>query len=365
MKTVLPQKIQEPFSSNAIRLSIREWLIALMITVGGMAVLHEIWQRIEAFTPDTDYRIPYNISEDYWLFHRYCRSVCVQDKILLIGDSVIWGQYVHKNQTLTHYLNKRAGEECFRNLGLDGCHPMALAGLIEHYGRDIKGKDVILHLNLLWLSSPRTDLQTDKEFRFNHPRLVPQFVPHIPCYTESISRRIGIIVKRNILLLNWPNHVQSVYFSNTSLSHWTMENPYANPFSRITFCLPESDKNEHTSVQSWNSRSQNLQHFPWVKLETSLQWRAFQRLVALLQTRHNRVFIIVGPLNETVLEPESLKIYKQLLINIQTWMEEAHLPHYVFPPLPGHLYADASHPLNQGYERMAEQIWKSLRIEKK
>jgi hypothetical protein len=60
------------------------------------------------------------------------------------------------------------------NLGVDGVHPVALAGLVEHYGHEIRGRKVLLHCNLLWMSSPEADLQGGKERSINHPALIPQ-----------------------------------------------------------------------------------------------------------------------------------------------------------------------------------------------
>ncbi len=82
-----------------------------------------------------------------------------------------------------------AGKERFANLGLDVRYPLALAGLVEHYAKAVKDKNVVLQCNPLWMSSLRADLQDDKATEFNHPRLVPQFVLHLPSYKERETRR--------------------------------------------------------------------------------------------------------------------------------------------------------------------------------
>ena len=151
----------EPFSSNALRLSGREWGAVAALVLVLVLLLPPLWKRLEPFTPSTDYRIPFQSSADYWLFERYGRAVAGRQRTLLIGDSVIWGQYVAADGTLSHHLNEQAGDERFANLGLDGTHPLALLGLYRDYGRTLEEEDVVLHLNLLWLSSPETDLRTD------------------------------------------------------------------------------------------------------------------------------------------------------------------------------------------------------------
>jgi hypothetical protein len=353
-----------PFSSNAIRLSICEWLIVTGIIIVIAVALSPIWRNMEAFSPPTDYRIPYDYSEDYWLFKQYSRSVCDKGKTLVIGDSVIWGHYVERNQTLSHFLNEQVGEEQFVNLGLDGSHPMALFGLIKHYGRAVKGEKVILHMNLLWLSSQEADLQTEKEFPFNHPRLVPQFKPEIPCYRESTSGRIGILLEHHSPIMQLVRHFQVQHFANTNLPLWTVENPYSNPLSKISTKASGSSEKTDADSRSRKGKSQMQQSLPWVEFETSLQWWAFQRLLELLESRGNDVFVVVGPLNEHILNKDSEKKYKDLLMKAEGRLKELDVPYFLLPLLPQNLYADTSHPLSQGYRHLAEYMLTSPDIAK-
>ena len=145
----------------------------------------------------------YALGSDYLLYARHCRQATDQARIPLIGDSVIWGHYVPPGQTLSHHLNVAAGETRFANLGLDGTHPAALGGLIEHYGEGLAGRAAVLHFNPLWITSTKHDLQTEKEFHFNHPSLVPQFETRIPCYKAPVSQRVSIVMRRRIPLSQW------------------------------------------------------------------------------------------------------------------------------------------------------------------
>ncbi len=360
MKNTQEEQLTQ-FSSNAIRLSVWEWLVVVgIITVLAIA-LPPVWRGLEAFSPSVDYRIPYDFSEDYWLFKKCCRSVSDKGKTLVIGDSVIWGHYVDRDQTLSHFLNSVSGDERFVNLGLDGSHPMALFGLIKHYGKAIKEEKVILHMNLLWLSSQEADLQTEKEFQFNHPRLVPQFKPQIPCYVESASNRIGIVLERYSPILQLVRHLQVMHFGNTNLPLWTVENPYSNPLGQITIKPIGQAREKEADSQSRTAKGQVLQSLPWVEFETSLQWWAFQRLLELLESRGNDVFVIVGPLNEYVLSPDSIQKYRELLTRAENSVKEMAIPYSLLPLLPEHLYADTSHPWPQGYGILAEHIWNRLK----
>ena len=128
-----------PFASNAVRLSLGQWGVVAAIVTAVFLLTPRIWQQVETFETGADYRVPYGLSNDYWLFDRWCRVACSRGNTLVIGDSVIWGQYVRTNETLSHHLSARAGNGRFANVGLDGAHPVALAGLLEHFGRAICG----------------------------------------------------------------------------------------------------------------------------------------------------------------------------------------------------------------------------------
>ncbi len=187
-----------PDFSNMVRLSLREWAAVGLCALVFVLAAPKLWERYEALQPGPDYRMPYDLSSDYWLYDRYTRAAAQTHEFLVIGDSVVWGQYVTREQTLTHYLNELAGRRRFANLGLDGAHPIALTGLIEHHASGIRNKPVLLQFNPLWLSSPRHDLSSDEESQFNHPKLVPQFVPWLAPYKDAISPRIGVVVERRI-----------------------------------------------------------------------------------------------------------------------------------------------------------------------
>jgi hypothetical protein len=71
---------------------------------------------------------PTSLSRDYWLYQRRLEGV-PQDKVVLLGDSVVWGEYVLPNGTLSHFLNEKAGSgERFVNGGVNGLFPLALEG---------------------------------------------------------------------------------------------------------------------------------------------------------------------------------------------------------------------------------------------
>ncbi|HYV35062.1 MAG TPA: hypothetical protein VE988_05115, partial [Gemmataceae bacterium] len=268
-------------------------------------------------------------------------------------------EYVAGKDTLSHYLNKLSGQERFANLGLDGARPLALEGLVRHYAGSVTGKTVVLHCNPLWMSSPKADLQDDNVTDFNHPRLVPQFVPSIPSYPlkrEKVSERIGIVVEQHVALSSWTTHLQQAYYERMDIPSWTLEHPYDNPLGPLGRPLPPADTVVRHASQPWYKNGIAKQDYPWVDLNASLQWRAFQRLVKLLQERGNRVFVVVGPFNEHLLQPESLQKYQKVKASIVAWLEMQQIQHWLPPPLPSEQYGDASHPLVEGYALLARQM---------
>jgi hypothetical protein len=350
----------ELFSSNAVRLSIREWSAVFLILLVIVLFSGEAWKQVESFEPSADYRIPFGLSEDYWLFSRFCEEMREEEKTLVFGDSFVWGQYVSGDQTLTHFLNQQAGSERFANAGVDGAHPLAMEGLLRHHCPDLRDAEVILHLNLLWLNSPQADLQADRAINFNHPRLIPQISPRIPSYRESLSGRIGILVGRYLPVFDWIRHLRSVHFEGASLAQWTLDFPYENPLGQVTLNPVAHLDDAHRDAEPWFTRGRSQQELPWVELDTSLQWRAFQRLVQRLQARGNRVIVLVGPLNEHMLGPASRDSYRSLLGGAERWLTENEITHFFPQTLPSELYGDLSHPLSEGYALLAGELWEQM-----
>jgi len=342
--------------SNGIRLTGRQWLGLGLFAAVILIFTPPLWQRTEKFALEPDYRIPHDLSNDYWLYDRFAGLAAGHYDTLVIGDSVVWGEYVTRQETLAHYLNEQAGRERYANLGLDGAHPLALGGLVEFYAESVAGKNVLLHCNVLWLSSPRADLQDENANEFNHPRLVPQFAPSVPAYKAEISPRLGILVERRLPFTSWTAHLQQAFYDRTDIPGWTLEHPYDNPLTPLTRGLPPSENTRRHLPQPWYKSGIPKQDYAWVDLGTSFQWQAFKGVVELLQQRGNRVFVMVGPFNEHMLTPESLERYQKVKATIAAWLREKKVPHAIPQPLPSEQYGDASHPLAAGYEQLAHQL---------
>jgi hypothetical protein len=168
--------MREPISnSNAFLLTGKEWLITLSIFLIVSFGVYSRWRHWERIPVEKDFRSTCWEARmsDYYSYAQWIRVARDRYPILLIGDSVIWGQEVANDETISHYLNERLGDGKVANLGIDGLTCTALNGIVTHYGRHLRDTNAIVEINPLWLSSPRRDLRTD--WRFHHPRLVSQF----------------------------------------------------------------------------------------------------------------------------------------------------------------------------------------------
>lgn len=361
-----------PFGVNAQRLNARQWLIVAALVLAAGLLVPRLWPRVERFDTGPDYRIPYSLSKDYWLWQRWVGEAVAPEPtaIAVLGDSVVWGEYVLPDGTLPHFLNRATGaSNRFVNAGVNGLFPLALEGLVRDYSPALHHRKVLLHANVLWMSSPKADLSTPKEEPFNHARLVPQFQPRIPCYRADVNERLSAVLQRQIGFLAWVGHLQNAYFEQKSILQWTLAddggdpprypNVARNPLARITCRVPVAPAIDpqrgpaSPRHQPWSATSKTPVGFDWVSLDASLQWQAFQRLVRLLRDRHNDVLVVVGPFNEHLIAPESREGYRALRDGIAAWLRAQGVPCVVPAPLASELYADASHPLTAGYEALA------------
>jgi hypothetical protein len=363
-----------PFGVNEVRLNARQWAAALLTVATVLLLTPWIWSRVERFETGPDYRLPYQLSNDYWLYGRRLGQIVERDKVLLLGDSVVWGEYVAPDGTLAHFLNEQDHEtDRFVNLGLNGLFPLAEEGLITYYGQSLRHEKIVIQFNFLWLTSPKADLSSEREEHFNHSRLVPQFQPRIPCYRADANQRLGFVIQRSVPFLQWVGHMQDAYFGQKSVPSWTLEddggspprypNSYRNPLAQISLTVPSAPEDDpergpdSPRHKPWSAEGQRPTRFQWVNLADSLQWRAFQRLVNELRARGNAVFVVLGPFNEHMVVEESRATYCNLRSDIGEWLKQNQIAHSIPETLPSELYADASHPLTEGYRKLAECIY--------
>src|SRR5947207_14711540 len=106
-----PSEIGSVAFSNGIRLTGSEWLVVAFVAALLIVVAPTAWKQAEKFPLEADYRMPHELSNDYWLYERFAGLAVERQDTLLVGDSVIWGEYVTRQETLSHYVNELVGED--------------------------------------------------------------------------------------------------------------------------------------------------------------------------------------------------------------------------------------------------------------
>lgn len=369
-----------PFGVNEMRLSGREWIAALAIVLAFIVAVPRIWKHYEPLNAGADYRIPYALSKDYWLYQRRLEQVSSPDRIPVLGDSVVWGEYVLPDGTLSHFLNQESGRsDQFVNCGVNGLFPLAMEGLVEDYGKTLRNRKVIVQCNLLWLTSPKADLSSDKAENFNHSRLVPQFAVRIPAYKADANERLGALLERHLSYFAWTAHLQNAYYDQRSLAGWTLEedgneppnylNAWRSPLDPLKHGVPGEPKTDPQRGPSsprhhaWSDGGIEPSHFDWVDADRSLQWKAFRRVVTRLRERGDDVLVLLGPFNEHMIAGEQLPQYTALRDRIAQSLRGDGFRVIAPATLPSDLYADASHPLTQGYALLAKQLLKDNQVQ--
>ncbi|HET6247747.1 MAG TPA: hypothetical protein VFE47_08625 [Tepidisphaeraceae bacterium] len=385
------------FGVNEMRLGVREWLATLAIVLACFVAIPRLWKKAEPLKTDADYRVPYALSKDYWLFQRRLEQDVKGDKIAILGDSVVWGEYVRPDGTLSHFLNERydsanapddppqgsppdpaqirpavVSQNRFLNCGINGMFPLAMEGLVRDYAKVLHDRKVIVQCNVLWMTSPKADLSEDKEEDFNHAALVPQFTLRIPSYRADANARLSAVIGRHVQFFQWADHLQIAYYDQHSIPQWTLEddggdppkypNAWKNPLTPLRHGIPgEGAKDPLRGPSSprhkpWNADGAEPTDFEWVDIDSSLQWQAFNRVVHLLKDRGNDVLVILGPFNEHMIADDQLAQYRKLHQTIIDRLTRDGFTVVAPPALPSSQYADASHPLTAGYAMLARKI---------
>jgi hypothetical protein len=201
---------------------------------------------------------------------------------------------------------------------------------------------------------------------------VRQGWPRIPCYKADAIERMSAIVEREVGFFGWVNHLQNAYFDQKSIPQWTLAddgndpprypNAYKNPLTQITLAVPSAPKEDpqrgpkSPRHKPWSEDGKGTTQFEWVDPSVSLQWRAFQKVVSKLRERGNDVLVVVGPFNEHIMAAENRAAFRKINDQISAWLAQNNVPCVTPEVLPSALYADASHPLTEGYERLAKRL---------
>ena len=345
-----------PYSANGLRLSPRELLAVAVIVMIIVLVLlpfgHSHCLKVEL--PD-HFRFSYATRDDYYLYAHVVKQAAAKYDALFLGDSVIWGMYVNNESTLTECLNRRAGKESFGNLAIDGLHPVAMRTLVKEHCHALKGKQLYLAFNPLWVNTPEYDLTGSGDIAVNHPKLLPLFDYSIKANKQSFSERCNALLERKLAFYGMLHHLQLNGFANKDLKSFIAKNPDANPIARLHSTVnPIEQGHALNSKIDWYDAGLPEQNWPWVRPDASRQWQAFMETINILRSRGNHVTVILGSINAHMLTPKSTEAFEALRTEHIRILTNKEIPILSMPILPSDEYGDASHPLAPGYERLAD-----------
>jgi hypothetical protein len=352
--------VDDSTTANELRLTPRQWLAAAPLIAVVLIAPPLLWDRLEPFEPTADYRMPRAQSNDYWTFARWSRLAAGRDDVLVLGDSVVWGETVGPRQTLSARLTALAAAEGraerFANLGLSGGYPAVLPALLAEYAPALAGRRVLLHCNLRWLNSLQADLQEPPpNHRLNHPRLLPQWPGAVPVVEAGLADRFNVAASRKLPLVNWSDHLQQAYFDG-GFARWSLEHPCENPFARITCRLPEP-KPDDVAPDFEGRGPPPRTDYAWVTLADSVQWAQLRRAVQWLRSRGCRLVVCVGPLNRHMLTEAGKGRYEAVEAAAIDWLAAEGVPHVRPAMLAADRYDDLSHPNADGYADLAAELW--------
>jgi len=341
----------------ALKLSLRDWLFTALLVTALIAVMPRIPFRPRVPVVDRDYRMPYALSTRYDLYRRFTTLSAAQFATILLGDSVVWGQFANRDQTLAHHLNELTKQPRFVNAGLDGMHPIALAQLIEHHAPAIQRKDVIVQLDLLWMMVEDVpNPKTAQEALMNRPGLVPRLAAGSD---GSVKQTLEAAFARLLRATPIERWAEVVADTRMDFLAWSLDHPYQSPLQAISAGLPPSEDFHSVRRVPWGGAESAKMDTEWPVLEEHGQWQAFERLLDLLELRQNRVLVLLGPMNEHMMRPPMLEGYQRLKKRIQEKLAIRGVPCFAAPVLRSEYYTDICHPLGAGYEELARELLKS------
>jgi hypothetical protein len=337
----------------ALRLSLREWLVAAFLITAFLAAAPSIPFRPRSPLVEPDYRIPYSLSTRYAVYRRFTTLAAAQFPTLIVGDSVVWGQCATRDQTLSHHLNELTKQPRFANAGLDGMHPVALVELIEHHAPGIERKNVILHFDPLWLFSDGSDPKSSSRVLNARPGLMPRLAAGAGGVMKDAVASAGSCALQAPFLHGWSEHLAD---TRIDFLAWSLDHPYEGPLHAISSTLPPSEDSRRLRLAPWTATPGLGVGGSWGDPDTHPQWKALERLISLLELRGNRVLVLVGPMNEYMMAPDTRRSYQSLKAVLEFKLTKRGVAHYLAPLLQSEHFGDLCHPVARGYEELAKEL---------
>lgn len=326
-------------------------LLPVLAVMTAASVLPRMFPCVDTAQFAGNYRIPYSQGDDYFLYEKYVSSASGSGRIAVIGDSVIWGHYTDGSGNLSAQLNSLSATPRFANMGIDGIHPAALYGLIDNYCGSLRGGRVVIGINLLWMSSPKHDLNGELNTSINHRALLDQFPGKIPAYSPPVEERLTLLVRREVPLFLWIDHMRASRFAERNFYRWTMSNPLSHP------CEYFANRGEmYTPPAAVSPERMAGRDMEWVEPGSSLQWRYMLASVRRLKDQGNDVVAVITPFNRFMLTDKSRVERDWIISYMQNELSAEGVASFAPQLDRPEYFADLSHPVAAGYGIIASLL---------
>ncbi len=151
----------------------------------------------------------------------------------------------------------------------------------------------------------------------------------------------------------WARHIRIRYLGNQDIFRWMYDNPYAWPSTG-----PREEPALAPGVRPvpWQQGGLRAGPMNFVEPDESFQWASFLDALELLAQRGNDILVVMLPFNEHMLTEPGLSRYRAFQDTAVETLQGMGLAVVTLDVLESDLYGDASHPLAEGYENMAEEL---------
>lgn len=346
--------------SIAIPMSLRTWQVVVVVALLVVIAVPRFMARVERFKPTRDWRTPVAVTEDYWQWSRWKERAESQGDVLVVGDSVVWGEFAKPSETLSAQLSVQAqatsNSTTFANLGLKGLYPIALRSLLQH--SPPRGRTLVW-FNPIWMTSPRRDLQESNPDGLNHTQLVPIWNSP-PADTANLEQRLGRWTGLRFEPWRWREHWKLDDLEGRDFATWSIKHPNRWPWQatdwsvQIPLDAPQSALPMRRASEG--TRPERLRSYDWVSVDESLQAGAFEGMIADLAQRDVEFCVVVGRLSPAGRTQECVEREREIAQAIAERCEALGVL-TLFASAEEAWMADASHPSPEGYRVQAQELW--------
>ena len=210
--------------TSEMRLSLRQWAIVLAIVTLIAVATPGFGNRSNDSTPAPITASPTNSATTTGCSTGVCRRPPAAKPIVVLGDSVVWGEYVKSDGTLPHFL-KPAGRTAGPLRQRRGQRAVSRgAGRVGALLRHVAARPQSDRGLQSALAQQPQGRHAEQEGGEHQPCLARASVlpAQSPAYQADANERLSAVIERNVGFLGWVNHLQDCYFQQQSIPEWTL-----------------------------------------------------------------------------------------------------------------------------------------------